>query len=118
MIFCLDFCEGRNHDFDLFKKSRLPIKKESKLLADTGYLGVKKIHTKSEHPLKSSKHHPLTKADKQYNRALSKERIAVENVIANLKRFRILAGPYRNRRSRFTLRMNLIAGIYNYELLN
>ncbi|OJG84622.1 hypothetical protein RV13_GL001744 [Enterococcus raffinosus] len=29
-----------------------------------------------------------------------------------------IKGKVRNRRSRFTLRMNLIAGIYNYELLS
>lgn len=33
-----------------------------------------------------------------------------------LKIFRILAERYRNRRRRFGLRFNLIAGIYNYEL--
>ncbi|MEL7406845.1 MAG: IS5/IS1182 family transposase, partial [Cyanobacteria bacterium J06558_2] len=30
-----------------------------------------------------------------------------------LKIFRILAQPYRNRRRRFGLRFNLIAGLYN-----
>ncbi|MEJ6485435.1 IS5/IS1182 family transposase, partial [Nostoc punctiforme UO1] len=30
--------------------------------------------------------------------------------------FRILSSRYRNRRKRFGLRFNLIAGIYNYEL--
>ncbi|MGH9945233.1 MAG: IS5/IS1182 family transposase, partial [Pyrinomonadaceae bacterium] len=29
---------------------------------------------------------------------------------------RILAERYRNRRKRFSLRFNLIAGIYNFEL--
>ncbi|MBI4854299.1 MAG: IS5/IS1182 family transposase, partial [Acidobacteria bacterium] len=33
-----------------------------------------------------------------------------------LKVFRILSEHYRNRRKRFNLRFNLIAGIYNYEL--
>ncbi|TRU86788.1 MAG: IS5/IS1182 family transposase, partial [Microcystis novacekii Mn_MB_F_20050700_S1] len=33
-----------------------------------------------------------------------------------LKIFRILSSRYRNRRRRFGLRLNLIAGIYNYEL--
>ncbi|HEY2811248.1 MAG TPA: IS5/IS1182 family transposase, partial [Rhabdochlamydiaceae bacterium] len=38
------------------------------------------------------------------------------NVIGSLKRFKILSDRYRNRRKRFTLRFNLIAGIYNLEL--
>ncbi|HEY9907692.1 MAG TPA: IS5/IS1182 family transposase, partial [Thermosynechococcaceae cyanobacterium] len=33
-----------------------------------------------------------------------------------LKIFRILSERYRNRRRRFGLRFNLIAGIYNFEL--
>ncbi|MHB9148370.1 MAG: IS5/IS1182 family transposase, partial [Candidatus Amoebophilus sp.] len=40
-----------------------------------------------------------------------------EHIIGMLKRFKILAEPYRNRKKRFGLRFNLIAGIYNYELL-
>ena len=40
----------------------------------------------------------------------------VEHVIRSLKIFRILAERYRNRRRRFSLRLNLITGLYNYEL--
>ncbi|KJV72993.1 IS5 family transposase ISOt6 [Orientia tsutsugamushi] len=39
-----------------------------------------------------------------------------ENVIGILKRFKIIADKYRNRRKRFGLRFNLISGIYNFEL--
>jgi hypothetical protein len=47
---------------------------------------------------------------------LSRQRILVENVIGSLKRFRILAERYRNRRNHFGLRFNLVAAIYNMEL--
>ncbi len=40
----------------------------------------------------------------------------VENVIRSLKIFRILLKRYRNRRKRFSLWFNLIAGLYNFEL--
>lgn len=83
---------------------------------DTGYQGIQKIHTKSSIPKKRSKKNPLTKEDKKYNKEISKERIVVENVLGMLKRFRILSDRYRNRRRRFGLRFNLIAGLYNYEL--
>ena len=33
-----------------------------------------------------------------------------------LKRFKIISDRYRNRRKRFSLRFNLLAGLYNYEL--
>ncbi len=40
----------------------------------------------------------------------------IEHVNRRLKIFRILSERYRNRRKRFGLRFNLIAGLYNYEL--
>jgi transposase len=58
----------------------------------------------------------LSKEQKASNRAISKERILIENIIRKLKIFRILSERYRNRRKRFGLRFNLIAAIYNMEL--
>jgi hypothetical protein len=69
-------------------------------------------------PVKKTKLKPLTKDQKKANREQSRERIPVENVIGCLKRFRILAERYRCRRKRFGLRLNLIAGLYNWELDN
>jgi hypothetical protein len=43
-------------------------------------------------------------------------RITVENIIRDVKIFRIIAEKYRNRRRRFALRFNLIAAIYNINL--
>ncbi|NCR41943.1 MAG: transposase family protein, partial [Microcystis aeruginosa W13-11] len=54
--------------------------------------------------------------EKEFNRQLSRERIVIEHIHRSLKRLRILSSRYRNRRRRFGLRFNLIAGIYNYEL--
>lgn len=67
-------------------------------------------------PKKSSKKHPLTSADKQFNQELSSQRVGNEHVIGMIKRFKIVADKYRNRRKRFGLRFNLIAGICNFEL--
>lgn len=89
---------------------------ETKLSVDTGFIGIKNIHANSELPIKSSKLRPLTHEDKAYNRTVSGERVLVENVIGFLKRFKILADRYRNRRKRFGLRFNLIAGICNFDL--
>ncbi|KIC71791.1 hypothetical protein DB44_CY00020 [Candidatus Protochlamydia amoebophila] len=67
---------------------------------------------------KKSKKNSLTKEDKRRNTVLAKERVLVENVIGMLKRFKIISNRYRNRRKRFGLRVNLLAGLYNYELKN
>jgi hypothetical protein len=67
-------------------------------------------------PKRRSRKNSLTKQDKKNNQFLSKERVINENAISLLKRFKILADRYRNRRKRFGLRFNLIAGVYNLEL--
>lgn len=90
--------------------------KDTRCLADLGYQGLTRLHVNSEIPYKKSKYHPLTKDEKRANRKLSHRRIIVENVIGKLKVFRILSERYRNRRKRFSLRFNLIAAIYNFEL--
>jgi hypothetical protein len=100
----------------LFKESGIHIHPEIKSLTDTGYQDINKLHHNSELPKKKTKKHLLTKEDKRKNRALSSERALNENVIGMIKRFKIIADPYRNRRKRFGLRFNLIAGIYNLEL--
>ncbi len=93
-------------------------KRESvKVIADKGYQGITKIHKLSETPIKKPKGKKLTKAQKKYNRELNRLRIVVEHVNRRLKIFKILSFPYRNRHKRFGLRANLIAGIYNYELV-
>ncbi|KJV87348.1 IS5 family transposase ISOt6 [Orientia tsutsugamushi] len=62
------------------------------------------------------KTHQVICNDKKNNRRLAGERVVNENVIAMLKRFKIIADKYRNRRKRFSVRFNLISGIYNFEL--
>jgi hypothetical protein len=85
-------------------------------MADTGYQGIQKIHNNSELPKKKSKKKPLTKQDKKENQRISSIRITIENIIREVKIFRIVAEKYRNRQRRFTLRFNLIAAIYNLNL--
>lgn len=67
-------------------------------------------------PKKKSKKNPLTQEDKKSNSELSSQRVLNEHVIGMIKRFKIVSDKYRNRRKRFSLRFNLIAGICNFEL--
>lgn len=86
------------------------------MLADSGYQGLSKLPAKSQTPHKKPRKAELTDEQKRSNRELASRRVVVEHVIRSLKIFRILAERYRNRRTRFSLRFNLIAGLYNYEL--
>ena len=115
-VICTNFTNGKRHDFRLFKESKTLINQGTKIITDTGYQGLQKIHRNSELPKKRTKKIPLTKEDKQTKKELAKIRVVNENVIGMLKRFKIIADKYRNRRKRFGLRFNLIAGIYNWEL--
>lgn len=85
-------------------------------LADRGYQGFAKYHTAACTPTKKPRQQSLPKEEKQHNQALARLRVRVEHAIRRFKIFRIFSGRYRNRRKRFGLRINLIAGLLNYEL--
>jgi hypothetical protein len=102
----------------VFKESGVLLHKVDKVQVDSGYQGIQKLYSHTQLPFKSSKTKPLTKAQKRCNHSLASSRVVIEHVIRKLKIFKVLAYPYRNRRKRFHLRLNLIAGLYNYELNN
>jgi DDE superfamily endonuclease len=108
--------KGRIHDFRLFKESKTAMLPSIKSLTDSGYQGIQKIHANSVKPIKGTKKKPLSKEDKKHNHEVGSKRVMVEHIIRKLKIFKIVAAPYRNRRKRFGLRINLIAAIYNFEL--
>jgi len=102
----------------LYKESKVKAKSNTNIKVDSGYQGLQKQHTNCNLPIKRTKKRPLTKEDKKKNSQLASDRVLNENVIGRLKRFKVIAERYRNRRKRFALRFNLIAGVYNYELFN
>ncbi len=58
----------------------------------------------------------LSLQQKSRNRELAQLRVVGAHVNRRLKIFKILLERDRNRRRRFSLRFDLIAGLYNYEL--
>jgi hypothetical protein len=115
-IVCTAFGKGKQHDFRIFKDSQLPTQLEQLWVGDRGYQGMAKLHAYSCTPYKKTRHRSLSKQERQFNRQLAQVRITVEHTFRKLKIFRILSERYRNRRKRFGLRFNLIAGLLNYEL--
>jgi hypothetical protein len=115
-VICTAFANGKCHDFRLFKESKTHIHPEILAKTDTGYVGIEKIHANSALPKKKTKKNPLTSEDKALNRQISSERVSNEHAVGFIKRFKILSERYRNRRKRFSLRFNLIAGICNFDL--
>jgi len=85
-------------------------------LLDTGFIGIDKLHANSTLPRKKRKNQKRTKEDKRHNRDVSSRRVASEHGVGFIKRFKILSERYRNRRKRFGLRFNLLAGLCNYDM--
>ena len=114
-VICVFFANGKRHDFRVFKESRTHVNPETTIETDTGFQGITEIHANSVLPAKKRKKQKLTKEQKRYNRQISSERVTNEHAIGFIKRFRIVAERYRNRRKRFGLRFNLICGLCNYD---
>ena len=115
-IYCVQVGKGRKHDFRVFRESKVRLHPTICLQEDRGYQGLQHLHPNSALPYKRRKYKALNKEQKQQNRTLASQRVVVEQAIRRLKVFGILSERYRNRRKRFGLRVNLIAGILNYEL--
>ena len=65
-ILALDINKGRTHDFKVFKQSKSTRKiTASRVLADSGYIGIKKLCPNAKLPKKKTKLKPLTKDDKK-----------------------------------------------------
>jgi hypothetical protein len=116
-VICVSFTNGKRHDFKLYKESRTYVNPKTAIITDTGYQGITKLHANSTLPHKRQKKQKLTKEQKQYNRKVSSERVFNEHEIGFLKRFKIIAERYRNRRNRFGLRFSLICGLCNFDML-
>jgi hypothetical protein len=103
---------GRRHDF-FIRKSEDPMPRDAEKIVDLGYQGLQKRTKNVLIPYKKSKKTPLTDEQKQHNKSVSSDRIAIEHVFAKLKTFKILGTVYRNFQKKLHLRFNIISGIYN-----
>ena len=104
-----------NRAVEAFKKSQIFCNVDLEILGDQGDQGINKLHKNSKIPFKKPPKKDLDKEQIKFNKTLGKERIIIEHINRKLKIFKILSSRYRNRHKRFGLRLNLIAGIYNFE---
>ena len=113
MIYGVVSGKGKTHDFKMFRESRTHIAPDVKILGDSGYQGIKDIHTNSRTPVKKTKGKKLTKRQKLYNYLLSKKRIVIKNVIRHCKIFRITKDVYRGKHKNHGKIWNLVAKLVN-----
>ena len=106
------------HDITLARRHPLPLLKTTLCVADLGYQGLVLEGCSVVVPFKKPKARSLEPEEKAFNQRLAQIRVKVEHRIRALKTFRLLKGIYRGRRRRFELRLRLIAGLLNRQLLN
>lgn len=116
LILAVRSARGSTHDFKILKQSNLKINADANIKTDKGFLGIKKLYPKAEVPYKASKHHPLTKEQKQYNRQLAKERIIVEHRNRECKIFKICKEQYRGKHKNYEKNWKLVSAIVNLKL--
>lgn len=110
---------GRVHDKTMVQALRFPTKVE--ILADLGFLAWQpaKVHLVLPHKKPrntKTQNKQLPQEQKAFNKALSKKRVKVENVLAHVKILRIVKDKNRNYRLGF--RENLMktaCGLYNFR---
>ena len=91
---------GSTHDLEVFRQSETAEKIPEEVTAggDSAYQG---LHNELPNhsvffPHKATRNHPLTEDEKLANRELSSIRIVVENTLAELKHFKVLADRFRH----------------------
>ncbi len=108
---------GKKHDKRLADESNLSFPSLTLLEQDTGFQGYDTVEVVVLQPKKKPRKQELTVADKFINRCISSARTIVENVIAGVKRCRIVKDVFRNWKSDFDdLVMLLACGLHNLRV--
>lgn len=109
---------GRRHDKYLFDKESWQnwIPPDVDIWVDTGFSGIDDVDNTVFMPKKKSKNSPLTKIEKQTNKAIASIRIVCEHAIGGIKRFTSLSTIFRNRKGQDDQFMIVAAGLWNLHL--
>lgn len=109
--------DGRTHDKKLADEQALSFPKNSKLWQDTGFQGFAPEGVIVIQPKKKPRGRPLTYAEKDRNRRVSKQRISVEHSIGGVKVFSIVRDIFRHLKTGFAdLVMETACGLHNLRL--
>jgi hypothetical protein len=119
-----DSSPGRIHDYRLFKKTDVPqwLERHPDVTArlDLGYLGIHKDYPDIAAVLPFKRFRgmkELSRSQKIHNTKRAKKRIPVENALANLKKFRVLADVFRNVKERYSATFKSICFLSNFRTL-
>ncbi len=109
--------EGKKHDKKICDEEGYTFPPNSILLQDTGFQGFAPAKVIVLQPKKKPRGQELTVAEKMLNRIISSARIVVENVIAGVKRCRVVKDIFRNTKEHFDdLVMEIACGLHNFRV--
>jgi hypothetical protein len=86
-VICTEVGKGRQHDFRIYKTSRIKVIQEVQVLADKGYQGIHRYHVNSFIPNKKPRNGKLTPEQRQQNKEQARLRVGGENVIRHSLNF-------------------------------
>lgn len=113
---------GRVNDLTLLRGSGVvrELPSETLIRLDRGYDGVEQDYPKRQFqlPHKARRNKPLDLIQKIINRLQNRYRVPVENALAHLKRFKLLAGIYRGPAQSYDDTFLAISGLHNFRKLN
>ena len=119
-----DSSPGRTHDYKYFKTTGvgewLEDNPQIKARVDLGYQGADKDYPKATIVLPAKRNRwkkELTRSQKIMNTKKARARIPVENNIANLKKFKILADKYRNLKEHYSAIFKSVCFLSNFRTL-
>jgi len=112
---------GANHDLPLRWGSGVleQLAEGEAAMVDKGYVGLKNYYPEVPVviPFKARRNHPLTEAQKGYNRVVARYRIVVEHTMAQLNRFTVLRQVFRGQqRGRHSRVVRVVARLVNRRL--
>jgi len=112
-----DTVPGSQHDKALYDAIGVAeqLEEDEAIMGDSGYQGIQHDHL-AVLPTKKPKGGELTDEQKQRNRQISQARVVIENTIAQLKFFRILADRYRHSRDSHHQVFRIVASLVNRRM--
>jgi hypothetical protein len=117
----INCCVGSIHDFKLFSSTYnfLSINPKTCIIADAGYIGIKKVHKNSFSILKNQTNLKLTTMDTTFNKCISNFRVKNEHVIGKLKNWKVFKGLFRHCNNilyTFFIYARVVSKLYNFSL--
>jgi hypothetical protein len=107
---------GRIHDKRICDEEGYAFPPGCVLFKDTGFQGFEPDHVATYQPKKKPRGQALSPADKAENTRIASIRILVEQVIAGVKRCRIVRDIFRNTTAHFDdLVMEIACGLHNFR---